>query len=702
MQRVAICHQSCLPGRQRRRSSRSRGWAGPFLVAALMAVGSDSAAGEVRLPAATAAPPSPLPPALAQAACHVFLIAGQSNAWGYLGENDEGLDEPVPTPKPGTVFFYDGKADAILDASAISKAVRGEYNGAAAGFLHRFAIDYHARTGKHVILIHKAPGNSGVVPGVAYGGGNWPDTYRAELKQKYAGFKARADADPRLAPRWALAGVIWAQGEAEVGLLESGQKTPQQVADALCALFDAFVEDYAVDYAGRPDDLIKTVLVSVYAYRSINSDRFYPDSPAWAASRQVQRDAAERHPRARMVYFATERFIRDGVWQPMNAVHYKQSQYNEIGRVIAQEIAQSGSTLKRPSPATASIAKADGPWRIDLRWAEPAGGLPGELPCYRIYRRKAGNDDAPWTWLWQHEGAAAPNVAFHDEDTLKPDTVYEYRIAARNEFGETLGEVVSARTGKLLADPLPAYQAMARPTDGAAVRAIWNNLIRGGHVRSLRSLHLLAAGLNAGEGPARNLVRGTEDADRYDLQVGDQVQREPPGCRFSGGATMTAPDGLLPLNGPMTLLLNFAWIEPPTDGNGVVILHQGAGYPFRDLDGVERKDRRTMLSYHPAGRLRIYQEVFQMFASAELPNPRIANTCALGYDGRWLTWHTPGAKPVTLSNDVYFLNVEHTPLVVGMSPPGAGGAFRLVSLAVWNRALDAHEVEAVGAILAPR
>jgi hypothetical protein len=57
---------------------------------------------------------------------------------------------------------------------------------------------------------------------------------------------------------------------------------------------------------------------------------------------------------------------------------------------------------------------------------------------------------------------------------------------------------------------------------------------------------------------------------------------------------------------------------------------------------------------------------------------------------------------VILSNDVYFQNVEYTPWLAGIFPAGAVGAFRLLCVAVWNRALEADERKAVRAILAPR
>ena len=71
-------------------------------------------------------------------------------------------------------------------------------------------------------------------------------------------------------------------------------------------------------------------------------------------------------------------------------------------------------------------------------------------------------------------------------------------------------------------------------------------------------------------------------------------------------------EGLLPLQGPMTLLFAPAWEEPPTDPGGVLMMHQGADDPVRDLDGIELANGRTVLSYAPAGRWRIYQEAFQM------------------------------------------------------------------------------------------
>jgi hypothetical protein len=71
-------------------------------------------------------------------------------------------------------------------------------------------------------------------------------------------------------------------------------------------------------------------------------------------------------------------------------------------------------------------------------------------------------------------------------------------------------------------------------------------------------------------------------------------------------------------------------------------------------------------------------------------------------DGRWLTWHTPASEAVIPSNGVYFRNSESTPWMAGIFPAGAVGSFRLACVAVWNRALEADELKAVRAILAPR
>jgi hypothetical protein len=178
-----------------------------------------------------------------------------------------------------------------------------------------------------------------------------------------------------------------------------------------------------------------------------------------------------------------------------------------------------------------------------------------------------------------------------------------------------------------------------------------------GYTRSLRSLDLLAAGLHAEGGPAYNLVRAADRADRSDLKVTGAVQRDTSGSRLTGTARLTAPEGLLPRPGPMTLLFALAWDEPPTDPRGVLMMHQGAEDPVRDLDGSERANGRTWLSYDPAGRWRIYQEAFHRLKVrqrriARSPDPKTPAVCALTYDGRWLTWHTPASAPVILSNDV--------------------------------------------------
>jgi hypothetical protein len=105
-------------------------------------------------------------------------------------------------------------------------------------------------------------------------------------------------------------------------------------------------------------------------------------------------------------------------------------------------------------------------------------------------------------------------------------------------------------------------------------------------------------------------VRAADRSDRSDLEVSGAVQRDTSGYRLTGTARLTAPEDLLPLQGAMTPLFALAWGDPPTDPSGVLMMHQGADDPVRDLDGSERANGRTLLSYDPAGRWRIDQEAF--------------------------------------------------------------------------------------------
>lgn len=639
----------------------------------------------------------PMPAKLAAADYHLFIIAGQSNGWGWLGDHNEGLDEPVPVPEPGTVFYYDQAKDAIGDASTLKDSAGGEYNGAVAGFVHRFAIDYAKATGKKVIIIQKSPGNSGIVPGVAYGGGNWPDTYRGELKAKYAAFRACAARRPEIAGKYAFAGMYWAQGEAEVFLLENRTKTLPELERNLSSLFDAFVADYGADYAGRPGEMIRVVLVSVFAFGSMKNDRFYPDTVCWSASRDMQRHVAEAHPQARMVFFPIELFYHQGVWGPNNAVHYKQSQYNLIGKTIAAEAVQPFSTIHPPAAPVGLGAHTTSVWRIDLTWKAPAGGVPGQLPCYRVYRRKAGESDAAWTWLWQSE--AVPAAIFHDESGIEPGAAYEYRVSSRNEFGEVFSGVVTATAGTLAKDPLAAYLAAAAPAEPAKVRALWKELGDGGHLRGLRSLHLMTPGLNAAKGRILNLVRQSDQADPYDLDANDAVLREAGGCTFTGTAAATT-QALIPTIGGSTFLFGLEIVTPPT--GELMLFSQGAGYPYVDIDGIEQRDHRTIFSYDRVNQqVQCYKETIQGFCSgARSVVPGKPGIHALSYAGTSLRWNSGSAPAVPYDDDLYFHDIGNTPFQIMVRQQDGAVAFRIPVLAVWNRGLSETEYQAVRAILA--
>lgn len=627
-------------------------------------------------------------PSLDDAEYHVFLVAGQSNAQGYLGERQEGLNEPIPVPERGTVFYFNAEQEKILD---VVDATPHDYVGNAAGFHNRFAVDYHAATGKKVIFVHEVHGNSGIVPGVKYGGGNWPDEYRAALREKYAQFKQAAASSP-FADKWALAGLIWGQGEAEEFLLTQNKKSLPELKAALSNLFDSFVADYGPDYAGKSDPLIKVVLVSVFAYPSGSSDRFYPDSPAWAATRDLQRQVAAEHSAARMVYFATEKIFYEQVW-PNNAVHYFQKQYNRIGRVMAQEIAQPGSTILLPQPPTEIAATAQGAWRVDLTWAAPASAIPGDLPNYRIYRRKLG--ETAWTWIWQTPDV--PIAGLHDENDVEPATTYEYRVAARNEFGEAFSEIVSAQTGRLSDDPIAAYQKLAMPADADAVRQLWNELKQGGHTRGLRSLHLMVRDLNATSGKIYNLVREADGASRFDFQDSASCRRLEDGFEFSAPAYAATESALIPTYGPFTYMTNLTWEQFPETNESFGLMAQGRGYP------APPGDSRSIFSYGPAPEtLGFYHEdqtnLFQ--AGGKRPALGESETFGLTYDGRDLTWLRSGSEPVVHQNTIYFFNMQDAPLEIYTTPSSSKSArFKIAYLAVWNRPVEQQEFDAVTALL---
>ncbi|MCC9607770.1 fibronectin type III domain-containing protein [Blastopirellula sp. JC732] len=630
-------------------------------------------------------------PSLDHVDYHLFLVAGQSNAQGWLGENREGLNEPIPVPERGTVFYFDPEQKKILD---VVDAKPEAYVGNAAGFHNRFAIDYHATTGKKVIFVHGVHGNSGIVPGVQYGGGNWPDAYRAALRDKYQAFKTTAAAS-NFAGQWGLAGLIWGQGEAEEFLLAQNKKTLPQLEKALSDLFDGFVQDYGDDYPGQPGSLINVVLVSIFAYPSGSSDRFYPDSPAWAATREMQRHVAQQHASARMVYFPIEKIFTQQVW-PNNAVHYYQKQYNEIGRVMAQEIAKPGSTIQMPQPPNSAAAKAVGAWRVDLTWHAPEGGIPGELPVYRIYRRQAG--ESAWTWIWQT--AEAPADGLHDENGVLPNTTYEYRIGARNEFGEVFSDVASAKTGRLSDNPLAAYQELAEPQNAAAVEKLWAELRAGGHTKGLRSLHLMTKGSNAASGKIFNLVRGADDQGRFDFTASNTVEREEDGYVFAApsGAQTEAP--LIPTYGPFTCMANLSWLHFPDVNESFGLMAQGRGYP------APPENSRSIFSYGPAPQtLNFYHEdqVGMFQTGGKRPAVGQAETFALTYDGRDMTWRRSDSEPIVHPNTIYFFNMQNAPFEIYTTPSSSTEAnFKIAYLAVWNRAIGPEEFAAVQTILANR
>lgn len=531
----------------------------------------------------------------------VFIWAGQSNAQGFTGSKaiaggtvsylgtgtsstnttlPAGRDEEIP-PVPANIgYFFDGTVAQEISTYAVTETtagngVNGYYWGYRAGPVPAFIKKYHELTGRKVLVVYHAFGGSGVVSGVTYSGGNWATTYRGTMLTKWGAFKTAA-ATANLSYRFQ--GIVWCQGTDDIEAMKVSKITESQYRSSLSALFDGFYSDYSSDYI-QTDSMIKTYLCGLYGGDMANSstqDKLFPDDYWYALGRKVQRDIADSNAHSRLAYGALESFYSVRSWgngRPTgytggNSVHWNQSQYNDVGEGLANEISSPNSTYLQPNPPTGLTATADGCYRVKLAWIAPATRL-GLVQRFNIYHRVSGATD--WTWVWRYWNLSVPVTqdfgpryqeltAFWDETNLAPNTTYEFRVGYENEFGEAYSELANATTASLATDTLTTYNTLCSPSNTALLANIYSDVGAAGLLPNMRQLIIARSDTQAAAaGHVYNLIRAADSGnDRFDWVESGATRRALALSVADGQYFATSgSNGLYPQNGPWSICLAF-------------------------------------------------------------------------------------------------------------------------------------------------
>jgi hypothetical protein len=645
-----------------------------------------------------------------------------------------GLDDPIPEIAEGTVYFYHMDDDTLYDAATYPYTnadmhvksnlpdlnMPGQYWGRKGGPLHAFANKYIELTGKKVVFVCSGYGDSGIMPNETdYNGGNWRDTLRFEMKDKWD--LAYNHLETNYTNNWVFKGIVWNQGEAENRYLRTKKYTVREVADELKTLFDLFVGDYDFYFNEEDDELIKMYQAGIYFSSDIGSSRFVPDRWDFELVREFQELAASEHPNARMTFKALKDFYFDDVksWNDPypngNTVHWNQSHYNRVGTYIAEDIYNKGSSEPLPNAPTNLTATADGPWRIKLSWTHPTTFV-GSYNYYNIYQRKVG--DTEWINVMRYWREADSQLFyafnslytwadyFWSEHNIQPNTDYEFRIGIENEYGETLTDIVQETSGTLVADIPATYKSVASIND-EPFDTLWSALVAGGHTEGLKALYLMQSNVNSSDTTIYNVIRPTDNPAKYDFHENVEntpIGRGTDGFILSSDAEATTEEfgNVLPRSGPFTVMMNLelsaitgnvgffsqSGNNSSEDGLGFATNYCNFFYNKNDTTNPDRPDTAVGIDLSwGAGGLEEFGYPITSDSGVISSGPNII--FGFQYDFDRLYWYTNSDQPISAYGGE---QREWLGTIMDSASLKADGAWVKTSfLAVWNRGMTGTE-----------
>lgn len=231
----------------------------------------------------------------------IFLAAGQSNAQGM----GDGYGPRVPSGK--VLQVSDGK---IVDANdPVGLAQTGSAWPA-------FGSAYHALSGKTVDIVNAGYGGSRQVSTPDVPDENWDDTgklYARSVDMLDSAITALRAAG--YAPH--IAGVLWAQGESDGGLIEQRQVTADQYRVALLRMMARYRKRYGTE-------------LPFYFFLP-------PRGLGFTSIRDSQESVAASDPLSHIAFRYADTFHERGLMQ-LGVLHPRQAGYDEMGRIGAANV----------------------------------------------------------------------------------------------------------------------------------------------------------------------------------------------------------------------------------------------------------------------------------------------------------------------------------------------------------------------------
>lgn len=245
----------------------------------------------------------------------MFVIAGQSNA---VGRGD--ILEATSPVASTTYQYYNGVITEIYSGNKyVGRAINGVGYGSA---WTQFALTYYQKTGHKVAFVPGASGGSSLLAVNDSGSGNWSptgtlyadsvaSTTNAILAFKQRGYKVN------------LIGVLWDQGEQDA----AGGSSQVDYKTALTQLYN----NYKIDLGSSIRFFVFQTGAPTTNINSID----------WYNIREAQRQMVDENTDAYMVFWGAMDFVYTG--KMLDAVHYNQTGYNEMGLVGANNVISANS-----------------------------------------------------------------------------------------------------------------------------------------------------------------------------------------------------------------------------------------------------------------------------------------------------------------------------------------------------------------------
>ena len=300
----------------------------------------------------------------------LFVVAGQSNAVGAGGTL-----ALAPVPPAGSAYWAHVQRDGSVRLHEMDGTL----------FLSRsawpaFAVRYHERTGRRVLLLQTAVGATSNAAAADRGNGHWsalhpgpgaeggPDRL-AEAVALLADVLRQLPSDARLRP----AGVLWAQGETDASKIDERRITAEDYRTEMEATVARLRSAVGAPFGRGP----------VPFYLVQTGSRAGGDTDGHAAVREVQRAGAAAGLYTLACDHAQE-FPALGML--VDDVHWDQGALNHVGEHMADVAA--GDAPPAPPPVAAAR-----PYPNPARPGQAVRGLPPGTRLFDVLGRHVATAD---------------------------------------------------------------------------------------------------------------------------------------------------------------------------------------------------------------------------------------------------------------------------------------------------------------------